>query len=144
MTRDGAAVQVVAGEAFGAKSPVRLYSPLFYANVRLEPNGRVTLPDNVTDRAAYVIEGEVSAGGETLAPLTLSVFDKGAAVTLEAKSRAHVMLLGGEPFPEPRHIWWNFVSSSEARIEQAKRNWREGHFAKVAGDTVEFTPLPEG
>jgi redox-sensitive bicupin YhaK (pirin superfamily) len=144
VTRDGATIHVVAGEAFGAMSPVKLYSPLFYADVRLEPGGRVTLPDKFTDRAAYVIEGEVVADGHVLAPATLSVFNTGAGVALEAKSRAHLVLLGGEPFAEPRHIWWNFVSSSKARIEQAKRDWKEQRFPKVAGDTVEFTPLPEG
>lgn len=135
---------MVAGDAFGLRSPVKLYSPLFYADVRLAPQGRVTLPDNFADRAAYVIDGDVSASGEHLEPLALSVFERGAKVTIEARSQAHVMLLGGEPFSEPRHIFWNFVSSSEARIETAKRDWKEGRFPKVAGDTVEFTPLPEG
>lgn len=54
------------------------------------------------------------------------------------------MLLGGEAFASERHVWWNFVSSSKERIEQAKADWFEGRFPVVPGDSDEFIPLPEG
>ena len=57
-------------------------------------------------------------------------------------SACRCMVLGGEPADGPRHIWWNFVSSSEARIERARQDWKLGRFAPVPGES-EFIPLPE-
>ena len=76
-------------------------------------------------------------------PGQLLVFKPGAEIIAKAHAPARVMLLGGEPMDGPRHIWWNFVSSSKERIEQAKADWQAGRFAKVPGET-EFIPLPEG
>ena len=90
----------------------------------------------------HVAEGAVSIGEHGLGVGRMAVFDAGAEVTLQAGEASRVMLLGGAPMDGPRHIWWNFVSSSEDRIEQAKADWKEGRFAAVPGET-EFIPLPE-
>jgi redox-sensitive bicupin YhaK (pirin superfamily) len=136
-------ITVVAGEAYGKRSPVRNYSPLFYVDVRLPAGATIELPDAYADRAAYVIEGSIEADGETVPQHTMVVFKPDARIVIKAAAAAHVVLLGGEPLPEPRHVWWNFVSSSKERIEQAKDDWKAGRFARIPGDDQEFIPLPE-
>jgi redox-sensitive bicupin YhaK (pirin superfamily) len=103
---------------------------------------RLALPPDHEERGAYLIEGRVDIGGESYAPGQLLVFRPKAEITLAAPEGARLMLLGGEPLDEPRHIWWNFVSSSKERIEAAKADWRAGRFAAVIGDS-ELIPLPE-
>lgn len=132
--------RLIAGEAFGDRSPVRTHSPLFYVHSRLETGAREHLPDGYAERAAYVIEGEVEVEGQRFAEGQLLVFGDGAA-TLEARAPTALMLLGGEPVGE-RHIEWNFVSSSKARLEQAKADWRSGRFKLPDRDDREFIPLP--
>ncbi len=140
--RNGIDLKIIAGEAYGARSPVGIYSPLFYVEARMQPGSTLDLPDVYTERAVYVIGGRVRVGNTVIEPMTLPVFLPGGSVTLEADSAAHVMLLGGEPLPEKRFIWWNFVSTSRERIEQAKHDWQEGRFGKIPGDETEFVPLP--
>ena len=140
---DGVALTLIAGEAFGMRAPVKTYSPIFYVDVAMQPGARLVVPADYSERALYLIEGILKAGDDALAPLEMSVFRAGETVTLHAGSAAHAVILGGEPFPEPRHIWWNFVSSDESRIEQAKQDWKAQRFPKVPGDEKEFTPLPE-
>ena len=93
-------------------------------------------------RAIYVAEGQLRIAGRTLVPGALVVLQPGAAITVEALAAARFMLLGGAPLEGPRFIDWNFVASSEARLEQAKDDWKNGRFAKVPGDETEFIPLP--
>ena len=138
---DGATVRLILGESFGAASPVRSYSKTLYAEVLLPAGGRFALPDDLTDRAVYVVSGNVAVGDEEYGTGVMAVFRTGAPVELEAAADTRLMLIGGEPVGE-RSIWWNFVSSSEARIEQAKADWREGRFDRVDGDD-EFIPLPD-
>jgi redox-sensitive bicupin YhaK (pirin superfamily) len=138
---DGATVRLILGEAFGAASPVRSYSKTLYAEVRLPAGGRFALPGDLTDRAVYVVSGNVAVGDEEYGTGVMAVFRTGAPVELEAAADTRLMLIGGGPVGE-RAIWWNFVSSSEARIEQAKEDWREGRFDRVEGDDG-FIPLPE-
>ncbi|EQD71601.1 Pirin domain protein, partial [mine drainage metagenome] len=95
-----------------------------------------------TERAAYVVQGDVTCAGVRAGPGRMLVFAAGTAIGLSTPTGARVVLIGGEPVGE-RHIYWNFVASSLARIEQAKRDWREGRFPKVPGDDLEFIPLPE-
>ncbi len=140
---DGVRARVVAGSVLGRTSPVKIYSPLFYLALDLEPGARIALPPDYSERAVYVVEGDLATEGETLVPLALSVLAKGRNAALEARSKVRAVALGGEPLGEERHIWWNFVSSSKARIENARRDWREGRFPKVPGDSTEFIPLPE-
>ncbi len=136
-------VRLLAGSAFGATSPVRTFSPLFYADAALPAGSELPLPDEHQERAAYVVSGTVECGNELAERGRMLVFTPHAPATLRAVSDARVALIGGAPMDGERHIFWNFVSSSQARIEQAKRDWRQGRFAKVPGDEREFIPLPE-
>ena len=138
----GARVRIIAGEAYGRCSPVTTFSPLFCADVSLPPGCEFALTDAYSERAAYVIDGHLSCEREPAGPGSMLVFARGASAVLRTERGARVAVLGGEPVGE-RHIYWNFVSSSLGRIEQAKRDWREGRFPKVPGDEHEFIPLPE-
>ncbi|MDQ3803367.1 MAG: pirin family protein [Acidobacteriota bacterium] len=142
---EGKRVRLIAGALYGARSPVRTLSEMFYADAELEGGAVLPLPADHEERAAYVVGGAVSlSGGGAFEAGQLMVFKPGAEVTLEAteSSPARLMLLGGEPMDGRRHIWWNFVSSSTERIEQAKEDWKAGRFAPVPDET-EFIPLPE-
>jgi redox-sensitive bicupin YhaK (pirin superfamily) len=136
-------VRVLAGRAFGERSPVRTFSPLFYVDALLSSGSELPLPDEYEERAAYIVSGSVACGDERAERGRMLVLAAGVRATLRALSDARVALIGGAPIDGERHIFWNFVSSSEARIEQAKRDWREGRFPKVPGDEHEFIPLPE-
>lgn len=135
-------LRLIAGSAFGLSSPVRTHSPLFYLHVTLQPGTAVTLPRGYTERAAYLVSGQVEADGQAYDAGRMLVFGSAENPTLRALEASTVMLLGGEPVGE-RHIWWNFVSSRKARIEQAKADWRAGRIALPPNDDVEFIPLPE-
>ncbi len=137
----GATVRVIMGEAYGRRSPVTVYSPTLYLEVRMPAGAELTLPADVSERGAYVVAGTVTIADRDYAEGTLAVAHGGAEVRLRARVPSRVMVVGGEPLGR-RHIWWNFVSSSKERIEQAKRDWAEGRMAKVPGDD-EFIPLPE-
>lgn len=135
-------IRVLAGNAFGRTSPVRTFSPLFYVDAAVPAGGELPLPDEHEERAAYVVSGTIECGQERAERGRMLVFTPGMPATLRAVSDARVALIGGAPIDGERHIFWNFVSSSQARIEQAKRDWREGRFSKVPGDEQEFIPLP--
>ncbi|MFO1242207.1 MAG: pirin family protein [Rickettsiales bacterium] len=139
----GVKLRLIAGSAYGETAPVKIYSPLFYAEAFIEAGSTLALPDNYTERAVYVVQGEVKIGDTVIAPRTMPVLLPGGSVRIEARTPAHVMLLGGDTFPEKRFIWWNFVSSSEERIEHAKEDWKKGVFGTIQGDDKEFIPLPE-
>lgn len=141
---DGVSITVVAGTSDGMTSPVRTFSDMLYADVLLAPGARYQLKAEHIERAAYVISGQVGVEGQTgsFTETELVVFKPGAEIVLRAvDGPARIMLVGGEPLAEQRHIFWNFVSSSKDRIEQAKEDWRQDRFAHVAGET-EFIPLP--
>jgi redox-sensitive bicupin YhaK (pirin superfamily) len=140
--RPGATLRVIAGSAYGTRSPVVVCSETLYVDAQLERGGEVTLPDDVAERAVYVADGEISVAGERHAVGELVEFASSARAEFEAVSPSRVMMLGGAPTDGPRHIWWNFVSSSLDRIERAKADWRNGRFADVPGDT-ERIPLPD-
>ena len=137
----GATVRVIMGAAYGARSAVATYSPTLYLEMRLPAGTELALPKDVSERAAYVVEGAVTVAGVEYREGTTLVARTGADVRLRASVPSRVMVVGGEPLG-PRHIWWNFVSSSKERIEQAKRDWTENAMGKVPGDD-EFIPLPE-
>jgi redox-sensitive bicupin YhaK (pirin superfamily) len=143
VTLGGARLHILAGVAYGATSPVRGFSPMFYVEALLEAGAEVALPREHEERAAYVVEGVVSCDGERVDPGSMVVARANVAASVRALEPSRVMLLGGAPIDGPRHIWWNFVSSSKERIERAKRDWKDGRFPKVPGDEVEFIPLPE-
>ena len=139
----GVRLKVLAGTAFGMTSPVKTLSPLFYVDVVIAAGTAFSLPVEHAERALYVVDGAVDCGAARTEAGRMLVFAPGARVMVHAEASARLVLLGGAPLDGPRHIDWNFVSSSRARIEQAKRDWKEGRFPKVPGDDVEFVPLPE-
>lgn len=139
---EGVKLRIIAGEAFGQTSPVKTFSPIFYVEANMEKGANLEIPQDYSERAFYVISGDVSLNNEKIEPHTMVILNSGTK-NLIANSSAHLMLLGGEPLTEKRHIYWNFVSSSLERIEQAKRDWEKGRFGKIPGDENEFIPLPE-
>jgi len=139
---EGVVLRVLAGRAYGVTSPVRTLSPLFYAEAKMPKGTTVVVPREHVERAAFVVEGEVECDGELIAAPRMIVFRRGTDAALHATVNAHVMLLGGDPPDGERHLWWNFVSSSRERIEQAKRDWAEGRFAQIPGES-ERIPLPD-
>lgn len=139
---NGLSVKVIAGSAFGMTSPVTAHSPLFYAHLELEPGRTTDVCGGYSERAVYVAQGSVRIDGEQYQSGQMAVLAPGAMPAITALERSIVMLLGGGPLG-PRHIWWNFVSSSKERIEQAKADWRAGRFKLPVGDDREFIPLPE-
>ncbi len=142
-TQTGVTLKLVAGSAYGYEAPVTIYSPMFYVEVKMQAGRRLKLPMEYRERAIYLVDGGLRVGDTRIAPQTMIVFEHNQIIDLEAETPTHLMLLGGEPLSESRFIEWNFVSSSPERIEQAKADWKEGLFDKVAGDEIEFIPLPE-
>lgn len=138
---DSATVSVLIGAAYGVESPVKYFAKTLYIEVTLEAGQRLTLPDEVEERAIYIAEGQLNSGESVIEQYNMAVLNPGLTVTVEATRRSHFVVIGGEPFSH-RYIWWNFVSSRQERIEQAKRDWQNGRFAKVPGDETEFIPLP--
>lgn len=136
-------LKLITGKAYGHEAPVQVHSPQFYVDVKMPLFSRLTLPMDYPERALYLIEGRLKIGNTTIEPKTMPVFTAGETITIEAETPCHLMLLGGDPLSGKRYIWWNFVSTSIERIEQAKADWLENRFGKIPGDDVEFTPLPE-
>ncbi|HLQ99680.1 MAG TPA: pirin family protein [Sphingobacterium sp.] len=138
----GVWMRVIAGEAYGLSNAVKTFSPLFYLHVKLDKNTRFDLPKNYTERAIYIAKGSIEVRGRTYTKGQMLVFSKKDEAIMLAKETSTLMLLGGEPLSE-RFIWWNFVSSSRERIEQAKADWKAGRIILPPTDNKEFVPLPE-
>ena len=139
----GATLTIVAGHAFGARAPVAVLMDTLYVSIYLEPGCALAIPAEHAERALYPVSGEPTLDGEPLPLEHLAVLDAGTEPLLRAgDTAARVMLLGGAPLDGHRHVWWNFVSSSRDRIEQAKQDWRDGRLGQVPGET-ESIPLPE-
>jgi hypothetical protein len=138
----GVALDLIAGSGFGMRSPVAVFSPTLYAHARLDAGAQLELDDEHEQRAVYVVEGAIGCDGRAFGEGTLLVLRTGARVAIGAQRAARVMLIGGAKLEGERHIYWNFVSSSEARIERAKDDWRNLRFPSVPGDEVERIPLP--
>lgn len=134
-------LRVIAGKAFGKEARVKTHSPMFYVDARLVAGARLELPCEYAERAVYVVSGEMEAGGETFHAGQMIVFANGDAAVIQAQAPALLMLLGGEPVGQ-RFIEWNFVSSSQERIAQAKADWRAGRMKLPDLDNSEFIPLP--
>ena len=143
LTDGGVFVRVVVGSLYGKTSPVPTIHETMFANVALRAGATLPLDADHEERALYIVDGSIDISGDTFAAGQLLVFKPGDRVTIKAAGDAHVVILGGAPMDGPRHIWWNFVSSRKERIEQAKSEWKAGHFGKVPGDEIEFIPLPE-
>ncbi len=138
---EGKQVRMLLGSLFGVRSAVRTFSETLYADVTLEIGAVLPVPAEHEERALYLVGGTVEIAGEAFAPGRLLVLRPAAEITVTALSAARLMLLGGTSMDGPRHIWWNFVSSSAERIEQAKADWQGGRFPIVPGES-EFIPLP--
>jgi redox-sensitive bicupin YhaK (pirin superfamily) len=143
VAENGTNVRVVIGSLYGARSPVPTVHETIFADVHLKLGSTLPLDAGHEERAVYVIEGEVEIAGDHFPAGQLLVFKPGDAVTLSAMHETHFVIAGGAPMDGPRHMWWNFVSSRKDRIEQAKADWKAGHFQKVPGDEIEFIPLPD-
>jgi len=138
----GLRLRVIAGAAYGSRSPVATFSETLYVDAALAAGAVLPVEPTHEERALYLAEGAVEIAGRRHEPGRLLVLGAGEALTVSAPQPARLLLLGGEPMDGPRFIWWNFVSSRKERIEQAKADWRAGRFGQVPGET-EWTPLPE-
>ncbi|MGP1396787.1 MAG: pirin family protein [Inquilinaceae bacterium] len=139
---EGVRMRLIAGTAFGRRSPVITQSDLFYLDVEAEDGASVTQPDGDRERAVYVVSGAAEIGGLRVEAGTMAVLAPDRPARAVALGPSRMMLLGGAPLDGKRHIWWNFVSSTQARIDRGKRDWAEGRFPPVPGET-EFIPLPD-
>jgi len=139
----GVTLRVIAGTAYGHTAPTGVLSPTLYVHATMAADAEVVVDDGHAERAVYVVDGEVECAGRSFGAATMLVLRSGASVTLRANSAANVMLIGGAPLDGPRQIWWNFVASSQQRIEAAKAAWRADQFGTVRGDEDERIPLPE-
>lgn len=144
ITGEGKTVRLIMGQMFGQTSPTEFPHPSFYAEAVLAPGAVLPLDADYDERAVYIASGEIDIAGDSFGAGRLLVFKPGDRISILALSQARLMLLGGEPMDGPRHIWWNFVSSSKDRIDAAKADWKAKRFQPVPGDLEEFIPLPEG
>lgn len=140
LTVDGVEVRVLIGSAFGVTSPVKTFADTLYVEAHLQAGQSIALPD-AEERAVYVVQGDIAAAGTAIPEHAMAVFVARKGIVLEAVTATRLAIIGGARLGE-RHIYWNFVSSRKARIEQACRDWQNGCFPKVPGDDEEFIPLP--
>ena len=139
----GARTRIIMGSLWGETAPTTTYAGTIYADIRLDPGASIPIDDSAEERAIYLAMGEATLEGVPLEPQVLYVLRPGIAATLRSATGGRAMLCGGDAFATPRHVWWNFVSSSRDRIEQAKRDWRAGNFPLVPGDDIESIPIPD-
>jgi len=139
---EGRRIRVMIGALYGVRSPVKTLSELFYADVDLAAGARLEIPAEHADRGIYIVSGALALDGKSFAEHQLLVLRQGAVTTVTAEQPTRLLLLGGAKLEGERHIWWNLVSSAQARIDQAKADWKAGRFPPIPGET-EFIPLPE-
>jgi len=149
LEENGSTARLILGTAWGEKAPVTMQSEIFYADVTLAPGGHLPLPDEHEDRGIYVIDGEIEVAGDRYEAGRMMVFRPGDHMSVKAGPQgARLMALGGATLNGPRYMWWNFVSSSPERIDQAKADWKaadwdNGPFKLPPGDTSEFIPITD-
>ena len=142
LSDEGKTVRLLMGSAYGLTAPVRSDWDTLYADIMLEPGARLPIDSDAEERAIYVVSGEIDLAGDRFTVGSLLILRPGDKLMVTAVTTARFSLLGGATMDGPRHIWWNFVSSSLERIEQAKADWAQGRFDSVPGEH-EFIPLPE-
>jgi redox-sensitive bicupin YhaK (pirin superfamily) len=135
--------RVIMGELWGKRAPTTCYAETIYAEIDLGPAGAVPIEAGADERAVMLVGGEASLDGQALELYALVVLKPGEPMTLTSERGGKIMLLGGEAFTTHRYVYWNFVSSSRDRIEQAKEDWVARRFPLIPGDAEEFIPLPE-
>jgi redox-sensitive bicupin YhaK (pirin superfamily) len=138
----GLSARLIAGSAFGVTAGVKTHSPLFYVHWELDAGVTAGVPADHPERAAYVARGRVEIDGREIGQGQMAVLAPGGSVAVKALEPSTVMLMGGEPVG-PRVLWWNFVASSQDRIEAAKADWKAGRMALPPDDNHEFIPLPD-
>lgn len=138
---DGGDLCVIIGSAYGLESPVSTESDTLYVEINLLRGASIELP-RAQELGVYVVEGRVAVNGDAVESRQLAVLENDAEGTIEASKDARIMLCGGDTLAGERIIWWNFVSSSRERLDQARNDWRDGAFDAVPGET-DFIPLPE-
>jgi redox-sensitive bicupin YhaK (pirin superfamily) len=142
ITRPGVEAILIAGDAYGEVSPVKVFAPICLLEVKLAAGTELALPPEHAERGVYVVEGALHWGGLDLAATQMAVQAGASAPPLLAHEDSRLMLFGGAPLDGERHLWWNFVASRRERIEQAKADWAAGRYTPVPGDDQEFIPLP--
>ena len=140
---DGVSARVLMGSLFGATAATTCHAATIYADVTLAAGATLPIGAEADERAVLLVEGEATLDGVALTLFALTILAPGVPMTLTATRPSRLMLLGGEAFATPRHVYWNFVSSSRERIQQAKQDWRSGAFPLVPGDEHEFIPIPD-
>jgi redox-sensitive bicupin YhaK (pirin superfamily) len=141
-TENGCSLRVICGEFMGLRSPVTTFSETLYVDISLTAGARISLDHASAERAIYLVSGEIEIDGHRHGPGRMLLLRRGAGLALRARAESRLLLVGGESLDGPRHLWWNFVSSSKERIEAAKADWQAGRFPGVPGD-AEFIPLPD-
>ena len=136
-------IRVLMGSLWGKTAATTCHAPTIYADMMIAAGASVPIDADADERAVMVTEGQTTLDGTALDPFTLYVLAPGQAMTLRAVTMSRAMLLGGGAFTTPRHAWWNFVSSSRDRINDAKADWKAGRFPTVPGDDKEFIPIPD-
>lgn len=134
---------VIMGSLWGKNASTTTYADTIYADILLGPSGALPIDVSADERALMLVGGAASIDGMALGLYELTILVPGQSMTLTSQLEGRVMLMGGEAFATPRHVWWNFVSSSRERIDQAKADWKSGNFPKVHGDEEEWIPIPE-
>ena len=134
-------MRLIAGSAFGHTAPVATFSDMFYVDVMSINKTRFSLPNDYEERAVYIVDGSIEISRQRFSKEQMVVLGSGQEIDVQIEPSARVLLLGGQPLDGKRHLWWNFVSSSKARIEKAKDDWRNNRFPQVPGET-ELIPLP--
>ena len=141
LEQEGAKITVVIGMAYGKTSPVRAASETLYVEIKLEPGACINLPE-AEELGVYVVSGNIEMDGQAISDGVLAVLKNGASASVGTSGGAHLMICGGDTLEGERIVWWNFVSSLRERLEQAKRDWKQGEFDDVPGEP-DFIPLPE-
>ncbi len=142
-TENGVHYKLVAGEAFGKKSPVPVYSPLYFLEIKTKEAATISIGDQLFGESAlYILEGSIKDGEDEFGPKQILIAKNTELCTFEMSANTTVYIFGGEAFPEERFIFWNFVSSRKERIEEAKQAWIAQTFPKIEGENG-FVPLPE-
>ena len=140
--QDGVAIKLIAGEAFGRKSPVPVYSPMYFLEIKSTSAQTIKIGDELFGESAwYILEGSIKSDGNVFEPKQILIAKDSKLCEFEMAENTTVYIFGGEAFPEERFIYWNFVSSTRERIEKAKTDWNNQTFPKVPGET-EYVPLP--
>ena len=139
----GASARVLMGTLWGVTAATPCHSPTIYADLVLTAGSSLLIDSDADERALMLVGGEAELDGQPLEQFALYVLAPGHSPKLSSASNARAMLMGGGAFATPRHVFWNFVSSSRDRINQAKEDWKALRFPLIPGDDEEFIPLPE-